>query len=459
MQWLRPVEAVMCVWYRSGLEGYCKVGGEMLGDRGSVLSLCQDLLPGRTQGTLARTWTLSKMRRGTSNRPSLFESYWLGDLEPARGTVVETYRAEALAFAGGNVPEGGFATIELGTGYAQELQAVAEEVAAQRLRAAAERRIIAELIGKRTAYLATRRCAADAIERCVGKIIELSTPEAEDRAFLQGGEAVPAASVTSLVMTDGFLDGFTRRIIPAITDGLECERYASVAIEGFARKLEDLAQQLTVGEDGEEDGERLDQFREFLTVLVAGIIYGPDHPLVVAGTPYPTEHFDPYFGESYEPQGTDIRLTQVFDERGCSAGYSELFHSGQVVFVGRSTDAEEYMARCRDMFEGVPATLEVLDSCEKSVFPVASTHASVSGLHGMLLCEEGVWRLYDLGSTNGTSVRGLVAQDVAPGGVRNVQPGDFLSFGAPANANDANVYWDAVTLMLARHVSREEELL
>lgn len=82
----------------------------------------------------------------------------------------------------------------------------------------------------------------------------------------------------------------------------------------------------------------------------------------------------------------------------------------------------------------------------------------MSGLHGMLLCEGDTWRLYDLGSTNGTSIKCADNKIETVGDVSEVRPGDRLRFGAPLGADDTNVYWSAVTLLLTLDVGLSEEL-
>lgn len=437
----------MSDWYHSGLEGYCKAGAEVLGGEGNVLRLCQDILPDRTQESLSRTWKLSNERKGRGNRMSLFEGWWLDDGD-SNGTIIKAYRAEALATMKGKVPAGGYSTIEPGSEYELYLQnATYPQDKAYCI------------------HLAESRCEADAVERCVDNIIERSSVERDREAFIQGEQADGVAYVTSIVTMDGFIE----RVIPAIAKGFICERYRSWDVEKFKEKIVPLAY-LAQRYLGDNDNDNvLDYYRKFLTVLVAGLVYGPNHPLVLE-KPEPTPHYIAYPTEEVSAlRGMGVRLTQVFDGWGCNTGYSELFDAGQVVFIGRSGDLGDYLQRCEDMLKDQPEMLEVLESREQIVFPIAATHASVSRVHGMLLCEEDIWRLYDLGSANRTSIRGVdgvneerrvvtTERDVVVEGIAKVLPGDRLRFGAPVDASDANVYWDAATLLITLDVSRDMEL-
>ncbi|MBR3158542.1 MAG: hypothetical protein IKF14_05490 [Atopobiaceae bacterium] len=411
----------MFEWCHSGLEGYCKASAALLGEGDEAtawLAFCKDLLPDRTQKTLTRAWTLSNARQGRSCRQALFEKCWLA------GRHGKVYLDEAESFARDTVPEGGFATIPQHSSYERQLMSCVND---------AERR-----------QLAISRCEQDAIDSCVSYIVDLASDDA----------AVDAAYITSLVMRDGFAIDFFTSVIPAIERGLLSERYRTADIQQFALTLNALspaAHRCIVSE-----GADLEPFSAFLKSLVAGLIYGPVHPVAIGRAWDATQDYLPY-DQPENPQGTTLRLTQLFDERGRFTGYSDVYHTSQLVLFGRSPSAEDYERRCTELFGDEPALLAAIRSREEVIFPIA-LHDAVSNVHGMLLCEEGVWRFYDLASSNGTSIASESGtSDVAY--LVEVRAGDCLRLGAPASAHDANAFWDAATIRATLHVNRVEEIL
>ncbi len=411
----------MFEWCHSGLEGYCKASAALLGETEQAslwLAFCKDLLPDRTQRTLTRSWTLSNVRQGRSCRQALFEKCWLA------GRHGKDYLDEAESFARGTIPQEGFATIPRHSSYERQLTACVND---------AERR-----------QLAISRCEQDAIDSCVSHIASLASDDM----------AADAAYITSLVMRDDFAIDFFTSVIPAIERGLLSERYRAADIQQFTLTLNALspaAHRCIV-----EEGANLEPFCAFLKSLVTGLIYGPVHPVAIGRAWDATQDYLPY-DQPENPRGTTLRLTQLFDERGRFTGYSDVYRSSQLVLFGRSPNARDYECRCAELFRDEPALLATIRSKEAVIFPIA-LHDAVSNIHGLLLCEEDVWRFYDLESTNGTSITSENGtSDVAH--LVEVRAGDCLRLGAPASAHDANAFWDAATIRATLHVNRVEEFL
>lgn len=413
-------------WFHSGLEGYCKAAAQLLGEgtRGDILlDLCKDILPDRTRSNLTRAWTLSNVRRGRSCRHSLFEQCWLGSKD------WKDYADEALLLVKGEEPEGGFTTIPSGSDYERGLRAIKDK----------------NEVGR----IALSRCEADAIEACVDRVMNLWLDE----------NSAEASSVASLVTRDGFPSDFFTYVLPAIESGLLSERYLPSDVQRYVQILNSLTYPAHKCLAKEGDAEAIKPFLRFVISLFSGLVYGPNHPLAVSRQWNTTEpnYLSLSSDRKEEIEGTTIRLTQVFDDTGAYTGYSELFRSTQVVFLGRCPEVEAYLERCAQIFAEEPEILEGVKEREPVVYPIVF-HDAVSNVHGMLLCEGDVWRLYDLNSTNGTSIlstEGTYAVDR----LAEVKPGDRLRLGAPSYAHDANVYWDAATLSVSLNVDRSEQFI
>ena len=432
-------------WCHSGLEGYCKSAATLLADQveevreldtgkkgaarktqGDVqLQLCRELLPDRTEETLTRAWTLSNVRRGRDNRLSLFEKCWLGD------DLRKRYFDEAELFSKGIKPSGGYATIPEGSDYENELRNCANM--------------------KDRKHTITSRLEADAIDFCVAHVRDLLVDET----------ASEASVFVSLALVEDFPVKFFTTVIPAIERGLLSERYSSSDIRQFVLTLNgtiykahsDLKSYIK----GEVGAIVPEPFFRFLTTLFAGLIYGPEHPLAISrpwdATPYAEYELNEDDVERRE--GTTIRVTQVFDDAGIQTGYSELFRPMQVVFFGRSPDIDQYLKQCKNVFPEDSGILEAVSKCEKVVFPIAY-HLAVSNRHAMMVFHGDSWWLYDLESTNGTS---LASSDgiVDIEGLAKIAPGDKLRLGIHAEGRGENVYYDAATLLVTLNVDLAED--
>lgn len=411
-------------WCHSGLEGYCKAASGLLGDESSddvVLKLCKDLLPDRTPKTLTRAWTFSNVRRGRDCRQSLFEKCWLA------GRHGKDYVDEARLFVKGLLPKEKLGPCAHDQDYAMLLRTTRSQAECDEV--------------------ALRRCEADAIDACVNRIIELSR---DDERLDVANDAI----ITSLVMLDHFSELFFDQVVPAIERGFLSERYSSVEARQFVMTLGglmDRAHRCVTSEDSS-----FDSYRLFLRVIVAGLIYGPNHPIAMDREWDVTECYEPYFGVQ-AVQGTTIRLTQVYGDYEKYTGYSELFRPAQVVFFGMCPDVGEYLERCDTLFHEEAETMHMLRSLEAKVFPM-TLHDAVSNVHAMMVCEGDVWRLYDLGSSNGTSIASEGRVESVDHLIK-IKPGDRIRLGAPVGAHDANVYWSAATILVSLNVDRTEELV
>lgn len=435
-------------WCHSGLEGYCKSAASMLADQveeeeaadnnnkksvirkaqgDQQLRLCRDLLPDRTEETLTRAWTLSNVRRGRDCRQSLFEKCWLGD------ELWQKYLEEAKLLSKGVVPEGGYVTIPPESDYERELKSCAGDSA------------------RKLAVNSMRE--AKAIEACAQRVVD---------SLLEDDWTSDPPMVISLIEETDFPVRFFTIVVPAIERGLLSERYRSSDIRQFVLTLNETIfkahRDLMKYRPGEEEA-HLDDFLRFLITLFAGLIYGPNHPYAISRpwnvTPSASETDDDDNEELRE--GTTIRVTQVFNDSGRYTGYSELFRPGQVVFFGRDPVVDKYLTKCRDVFPDDSDALRVISDCEKVIFPIAY-HDAVSNCHAVLLCQGDAWWLYDLKSTNGTSIAsddGIV--DVAT--LSRVAPGDRMRLGRSAKASGANVYYDAATMLITLNVDLTEDYI
>lgn len=438
------IGARMYDWCHSGLEGYCKNAAIMLADhvvedreeetkkKGDSrktqsdiqLQLCRELLPDRTEDSLARAWTLSNVRRGRGNRLLLFEKCWLGD------DIRQKYFEEAKLCSRGVLPDGGFTTITVGSDYEARLRESANETECR--------------------DVVTSRIEADAIEACVKNILGL----------LMDDEAAEASSIVSLIQREDFPVEFFTNVIPAIERGLLSERYRSSDIRQFVLTLNGTIykahKNLSKYVAGEADVD-LTPFCRFLITLFAGLTYGPRHPLAIS-RPWDATEVSNVLDNGHNMElreGSTIRVTQIFDESVFQTGYSELFRPAQVVFFGRSPVIDQYVRRCESIFPKDSDILSAVAAREKVVYPIAY-HAAVSNLHAMLVCQGDVWWLYDLGSTNGISLAsdaGIVDVDK----LTKVAPGDRLRMGAPAESRGSNVYYDSATLLVTLNVDLAED--
>lgn len=269
---------------------------------------------------------------------------------------------------------------------------------------------------------AIAECEKQAVEACVASI--LSRDE--------------AAEIRLLANEPRFAERFHVSVLPAIESGFLAERYRSSDVRLFTLVLDELLHANLL---------EAEQFGRFVKVLVAGLIYGPNHPLVLDRQWDKTVQYVP---SNYAPGVSDetIRVSQLFDENMAYVGSSELCNSGQAVFFGRCVHLDRYLSKCAEKFRGdVELQLE-LESREKIIFPISDAHAQTGNVHGVLVYIGHSWYFYDLDSTNGTSVANQ-DETVSVQDAIVVCPGDRIRLGAPAQATDRTLYWGASTVLIS----------
>lgn len=401
---LRGNEKRMIDWCHSGLEAYCKASAQLMGDApagASWLPFCRDLLPDRTLGNLTKAWTLSNERQGRSCRQMLFEKAWLNGRH--------------------------------GKDYADEAES--------KLRSAADRAgdrpsdaIEAGITAEECRRMAIRRCEHDAIEACVAHMTSIN----------EEGEFENDPQMALLVAMPDFAISFFTTALPSIEAGFLAERYRASDIRQFSLTLGDLLYDAQYQGDEATDG-----LRAFAMALVAGLIYGPSHPVALDRPWDATVEYLPYDQPVTVP-GDMLRVTQIFDRDLRVVGYSEVFDKDQVVFFGRCPDAKRYLDRAREMFVDEPELFDQVASCDAVVFPISADHAQTGNLHGMLLFSGDSWHFYDFHSTNGSSVLSEEESDDV-GGVIRVHPGDRIRLGAPVRSDDTMAYWGASTVLVSQY--------
>ena len=294
-------------------------------------------------------------------------------------------------------------------------------------------------------YNAIAQCETDALDLCKKSALNaLVNEEADDSSY-----------VILLAQTKDFPSRFFETVVPAIERGFQSERYRSTEIERFTQTLNSLIYRAHICLLKDDD---IEPFRKFVRILFAGLIYGPNHPLALDLRTGPTPSFEESGCGNYDrDEGTTIRLTQIFDDRGIHTGYSELFRPSQVVFFGRSSRTQEYLSRVSELFPDDSEIETRLQQSQVVLFPII-LHPTVGRVHGMLVCAGDVWRFYDLKSTNGSCI--VSREGTTPvDHLIELRPGDYLRLGAPADVDDTdvNLFMDAATIMVSSHVDLTED--
>lgn len=407
--------------YRTGLEGYCKSATNTLGlpaRRKEWLRFCIDILPDRTIEKLSRTWTLSNTRNGRGSRYSIFEDCWLS--EDYNTYLEEAERRHTSEREEGEAP---YLTIQEGSSYERDLLNAKDE--------------------EECKELAAQQCASDAIDTCVSNIIRIASDDDKENA----------PSITSLLWGKDAVVSFYEQIIPAIESGFEAERYRAADIRQFTLNICDLLAS-TCGALNSKQNTDYEVVRPLITALIAGLVYGPSHPIAISQEKNATSQYYSSHG-TQEVEGASIRVTQVFDDELVYTGYSQMLRPNQAIFFGRSPKIDDFEDACDKHLN--KETLQVLSEYETVLFPIGESHDAVGNVHGVLMCENDIWRFYDFESSNGTT---LQSNDsiTSVTGVMEILPGDLVRLGAPQNARDANVYWSAAAMYITKHVEREREL-
>ena len=282
--------------------------------------------------------------------------------------------------------------------------------------------------------MAIRRCEHDAIEACVAYMMSAN----------EEGEFENDPQMALLVSMPDFAASFFATVLPSIEAGFLAERYRTSDIRQFSLTLGDLLYDARYQGDKTNDG-----MRAFAMALVAGLIYGPSHPVALDRSWDATVEYLPYDQPVTVP-GDMLRVTQIFDRDLRVVGYSEVFGKSQVLFFGRCPDAGHYLDKARELFADEPGLYAQVASCDAVVFPISADHAQTGNLHGMLLYSGDSWHFYDFHSTNGSSVLSEEESDDVNGVIR-VHPGDRIRLGAPVRSDDAMAYWGASTVLVSQY--------
>ena len=246
-------------------------------------------------------------------------------------------------------------------------------------------------------------------------------------------------------------------MLPAIERGFVSERYHPTVAHQFTLTINEpmLKAHISI----RQDSPTFDWLTEFLTILVAGLIYGPDHPLATFSAWNATGTYMTVTS-SERFTSTTLRITQVFDNNSNYEGYSVKLSPDQALFFGRSANVDDFYKSCDELFGKNSLMTNLIKSKTAIQFPISEVHDAVSIKHGMLLFQGGEWRYYDLNSSNGTSIK--TAQDrQAIDATITIRPGDVLRLGAPVNTDDTNdtsIYLSAAAIRVTCYVDRELEL-
>lgn len=350
-------------WYHSGLEGYCKAAAVLARydeNTGAAIFGCDLFSPDRfdKQDMRNRTWTLSRYRRGRSNRPAVFEGTWLAP---------DAARAD------------------------RELQAIGA---------------------------------------CVDRIAD---------------DGIGGPSALKELVLDTTIDivpALNESILPAIAAGFKTEGYSHASVATFCQVAEELLDKVDLTADS--------GLRPFARMLVAALIYGPQHPLAL-NRPYNatvlvTEDEVDGYQDASAVAGDTIRLTQVYSDDGAYCGFSDEYTQGDVVFFGRSPHLRDYLERCDEPeYEEIK---ELLEGKNPIVFPVAAAHRKTSNVHGALARYGSGWYYYDLASTNGTMVE-QAGRAISVAGLCGIRAGARICLGGLAGDTDEDLYHDAAVVLVS----------
>lgn len=181
---------------------------------------------------------------------------------------------------------------------------------------------------------------------------------------------------------------FGTKVVPAIERGFRAEQYPEARIRGFVREMDQATADLTIGSKSSRG-----RYREFLTVLVRSLVYGPDSRSLGEGTDWEEDPMvDP------DPAGRKIVLTQLLSPDSRLMGRVDVFTSDDIIFLGRQSDVELFRSRCAELMPTEVSEEGMLEGRDLRVFAIGDAHAQVSRLHGVIMCDEGAWRYRDFSS-------------------------------------------------------------
>ncbi len=286
---------------------------------------------------------------------------------------------------------------------------------------------------------AIAECEAAAIRTCVDALIE------------DGGEIYALSTDPSI--TPSFAVRFHSSIVPAIERGFTSEGYSASDIRNYTYVLDELSNRNL------HDSSSL---RDFCEALTAGLIYGPSHPIALNRPYESTDYFVADEARETVPDNY-LRVTQLFSDDFSAVGYSEVYGKDDVVFFGRCTEVEEYLARCRLLYGSDNGDfIYALEIGNAKLFPVSGKHSYTGNTHGAIAYVGEGWFYYDLGSTNGTSC--TAAQGMAAGnatmnvdGLMRISGGERLRMGAPVDSAGEMLYRGATTVLVSFCVDEGED--
>lgn len=191
------------------------------------------------------------------------------------------------------------------------------------------------------------------------------------------------------VGAEQFRDVFSTKVTPAIEEGFNVEGYSPARISAFRTKLDTAAGYLNVGESSSS----VRRYREFITVLVDSLVYGPEGDRQSIGTKR-EEGFEPIDEGVLETSvGNRVVVSQRLSSDGSLMGKTAIFGPNDVVFFGRQDSVESYVEKCKEFMS--PEVFSALCTKKLTVFPLAEVHGQVSNLHSMMVFENGGWLYRD----------------------------------------------------------------
>lgn len=239
--------------------------------------------------------------------------------------------------------------------------------------------------------------------------------------------------------SDTFATNFHSMVLPAIAEGFAAERYHPSNIARFSQGIDRAL--------GKLDYMLPQTFRNFAIPLVAGLIYGPDHPIARSHTNSAT--FQPA-GLSVTgclpPEAIDystIVLTQLFSNNAGFVGHSISYDSDCAILLGRNSDFASFIDGCDDTFANA------LESKQPIAFPISHAHKSTSRAHGMIARIDEHWYFIDI-SSNGSYIENANEPSSVHRGIVALAPGDRIYLGlAEPPTSDSAAYLQASTVLVS----------
>ena len=235
-----------------------------------------------------------------------------------------------------------------------------------------------------------------------------------------------------------FAAEFKNSVLVAIQDGFSTERYHSTDIARFSQNIDRLLGDLSPSDPR--------TFRNFATPLVAALIYGPAHVLACADqgeqTVSHSPNSEPTEALDYNIDESSIRISQLFGDNSMFMGYSELFGDDKVVFLGRGSKLDQFLAKCN------PEFVSEIAGKQPVFFPIAHSHKRTSNAHGAIARLGETWYYHDF-STNGSYIENNGIRNAVRDSIALLQPGDCIHLGSslPVASNEITYHLSSVVLI------------